>query len=181
MINDLKEIIEEISAELDKGELSQEEVLRDFVEEIFEEGFEQGQSSDPHLMNRLGNASNPYQDKNKKVLCVCSAGLLRSPTTAVVLSQEPFNFNTRAAGLVPDYALVPVDEVLLYWADEIVCMTQDQAEEIEGMLQLLKRYPGSNVETKKITCLGISDSFMYRDPKLVEMIKQKYEESQNEE
>lgn len=29
------------------------------------------------LMNRLGNADNPYQDRYKRVLCVCSAGLLR--------------------------------------------------------------------------------------------------------
>jgi len=32
-----------------------------------------------------------------------------------VLSQEPYNYNTRAAGIVDDYALVPVDEVLLNW------------------------------------------------------------------
>ena len=44
-------------------------------------------------MNRLANTQNKYQGKYKKVLCVCSAGLLRSPTAALVLSQEPFNFN----------------------------------------------------------------------------------------
>jgi len=62
------------------------------------------------LRNRIHNSSNPYQGKFKRVLCVCSAGLLRSPTTAFVLSQEPYNYNTRAAGIVDDYALVPVDE-----------------------------------------------------------------------
>ncbi len=44
-------------------------------------------------------SQNPYQGKYKRVLCVCSAGVLRSATTAVVLSKEPFNFNTRSAGL----------------------------------------------------------------------------------
>lgn len=78
-------------------------------------------------MNRLDNARNEFQGEYKRVLCVCSAGLLRSPTTAVVLSSEPYNFNTRAAGLVREFALVPVDKVLLFWADEIVCMTADQA------------------------------------------------------
>lgn len=28
--------------------------------------------------NAMGNAANPYQGNYKKVLCVCSAGLLRS-------------------------------------------------------------------------------------------------------
>jgi predicted protein tyrosine phosphatase len=77
------------------------------------------------FMNRLGNCTNPYQGNTKKVLCVCSAGLLRSPTAAVVLSQEPFNYNTRAAGISTDYALVQVDDVLVTWADEIVCMDEN--------------------------------------------------------
>ncbi len=35
--------------------------------------------------NRWGNIDNPYQGSAKKVLCVCSAGMLRSPTAANVL------------------------------------------------------------------------------------------------
>ena len=61
--------------------------------------------TDPFLMNRLANSSNRYQGEYKRVLCVCSAGLLRSPTAALVLSQEPYNFNTRAAGLDEAFAL----------------------------------------------------------------------------
>jgi len=127
------------------------------------------------LRNRIHNSSNPYQGKFKKVLCVCSAGLLRSPTTAVVLSQEPYNFNTRAAGIVQSYALVPVDEVLLGWADEIVCMTSDQKEELEEKLENLKLY-----KKPPVICLNIEDSFAYRDPALVEAIKVAYDASQKE-
>ena len=47
--------------------------------------------------NRLGNSRNIYQGKDKRVLCVCSAGLLRSPTAANVLHKE-FGYNTRACG-----------------------------------------------------------------------------------
>ena len=65
------------------------------------------------LMNRLANTHNHYQGDAKRVLCVCSAGLLRSPTAAFVLSQEPFGFNTRAAGIAEDFALIVVDDVLL--------------------------------------------------------------------
>jgi predicted protein tyrosine phosphatase len=117
-------------------------------------------------MNRLANAGNPYQGSFKRVLCVCSAGLLRSPTAAVVLSQEPYNYNTRAAGLVPQFALIPVDKVLIHWAEEIVCMTDEQAESLRPIVP----------EDKKIVVLGIPDNFAYRDPELVELIKKSYDQ-----
>lgn len=113
-------------------------------------------------MNRLANASNPYQGNYKKVLCVCSAGLLRSPTTALVLSTK-FNCNTRAAGLTTEYALIPVDTVLLAWADEVVCMEKWQEEELKVMTD------------KPILCLEIDDNFAYRDPQLMALIEAQYE------
>lgn len=113
------------------------------------------------MNNRLYNSKNPYQRDYLKVLCVCSAGLLRSPTAAVVLSQPPFNFNTRAAGLDVSHALIPVDDVLLHWADHVVCMTKEQEERLQQMTN------------KPIFCLDIPDSFCYRDKKLVKMIKER--------
>lgn len=113
--------------------------------------------------NRLYNCKNPNQGKYKKVLTVCSAGLLRSPTTALVLSQEPYNFNTRAAGMDKDHALVIVDAVLLEWADEIVCMTKSHKLDLEKLTK------------KPVVCLNIEDSFEYRDPNLIELIKKKYD------
>lgn len=121
--------------------------------------------------NRIGNSANSFQGAYKRVLCVCSAGLLRSPTTAVVLSQAPYNFNTRAAGLVPDFALVIVDEVLLHWAQEIVCMTPGQKVELDDMVSKIgKKTP--------VICLDIEDSFEYRNPALIKAIKKKYNASQ---
>jgi len=116
-------------------------------------------------MNKLYNLKNPFQGTAKKVLCLCSAGLLRSPTAALVLSSEPFNFNTRAAGVNDEYALITVDEALLAWADEIVVM------EIYMKMDLLDK--GCK---KPIICLDIKDDFDYRDPVLVELIKMKYKE-----
>lgn len=113
-------------------------------------------------MNRLSNIKNPYQGKAKKVLCVCSAGLLRSPTTAWVLSNAPFNFNTRSAGINDEYALICVDEVLVEWADEIICMSGSQ----RSVLQ--EAFP-----KKKITSFDIPDNFGYRDPALVKIITEK--------
>lgn len=113
--------------------------------------------------NRLANVHNQYQGSFKKVLCVCSAGLLRSPTAAWVLSQEPFNYNTRAAGITGEYALIMVDEALIEWADEIVCMGASQAQQIK---QFNPKCPVYN--------LDIPDNFSYRDPELVEMITKRY-------
>ena len=104
---------------------------------------------------------NPYQGKYKRVLCVCSAGILRSATTALVLSQEPFNFNTRSAG-VEYYALIPVTEVLLEWAEEIVCMTKEHQKQLKNMTE------------KPIKCLNIPDSYEYRNKELEKMIKENY-------
>ena len=114
------------------------------------------------MNNRMYNAKNPFQGEHKRVLCVCSAGLLRSPTTAVVLSQPPYNFNTRAVGLDASFALIPLDDVLLEWADEIVCMNNSQ------------RYRISEMTDKDIICLDIEDDYRYRDPVLVKLIEERY-------
>lgn len=120
------------------------------------------------MNNRIHNSTNPHQGRYKRVLCVCSAGLLRSPTAAVVLSQEPYNYNTRAAGLEADYALIPVDKVLLSWADEVVCMTADQAYRLKNLLF-------DNGLAIPVKCLNIDDNFAYRDPELMKLIAERYE------
>lgn len=118
------------------------------------------------MLNRLHNCKNPYQGTYKKVLSVCSAGLMRSPTIAFVLSQDPYNYNTRACG-VHDYALVPLDKVLLTWADEIICVQDDHEE----LLHKLLADCGLNTP---VVNLKIPDNFEYRNPELIETIKRKY-------
>jgi len=115
------------------------------------------------MHNRLYNCRNPYQGPTKRVLCVCSAGLLRSPTAAVVLNRE-FGYNTRACGYDVGHALIPFDAVLAAWADEIVVMEQYMADDIQ------KDYPAA-----KVICLGIQDSFAYMDKVLQQKIKENYE------
>jgi predicted protein tyrosine phosphatase len=111
--------------------------------------------------NRLHNVRNPHQGKNKKVLCVCSAGLLRSPTLAWILSNEPFNFNTRAVGTSSEYALIVLDEVQLQWADAVVFVDEDNYRTAcYGFKELL-----DNMECH---VLKIPDVYEFRHPKLVE-------------
>lgn len=123
------------------------------------------------MHNRMHNSTNPHQGTTKKVLCVCSAGLLRSPSLAVVLSQEPYNYNTRAAGIEADYALVPIDDVLVMWADEIVCVEPSVRE------RLWAKFSDELVAyDTKVKTLNIPDNYGYRDPELMNIIRQQYEE-----
>ena len=114
------------------------------------------------MNNRKHNSKNPYQGDAKKVLCVCSAGLLRSPTAAVVLNRE-FGFNTRSCGYEAGFALIPLDDVLVHWADEIVVMEPYMALEIQ------RESPDTPVY-----CLNIKDSFPYMDENLQRLIKENY-------
>ena len=118
-------------------------------------------------MSNFGVYSNMHQGDYKRVLTVCSANMLRSPTIAHVLSAEPYNFNTRSAG-THSYALIPVTEELLFWADEIVCADTEHAIAIRDKMMDLNL-------NKPIVNLQIEDIYEYRNPKLVELIKERYE------
>jgi predicted protein tyrosine phosphatase len=120
------------------------------------------------MNNRIWNIKNPNQGKYKKVLCVCSAGLLRSPTAAVVLAAEPFNYNTRAVGVVDDYALLSIDQVLVEWADEIVCMHTSITEKLRRVIGV------DTLSNSEIVTLNIPDQYEYRDPNLMKMIGEQY-------
>lgn len=117
---------------------------------------------------RIGNASNKFQGKYKRVLTVCSGGLLRSPTIAHTLAAEPYNYNTRSVGTNPDYALNIIDQVLLEWADEIVCADTEHEITVRNMLMDI------GITKKPIVCLKLPDVYPYRDRKLVHLIKKRY-------
>ena len=113
------------------------------------------------MNNRLHNCTNPHQGVTKKVLCVCSAGLLRSPTAAVVLNRE-YDYNTRACGVDKGHALIPIDDVLCEWADEVVVMEKWMADYVDQGFQ------------NKVKVLGVPDRFAYMDPLLQKAILDAY-------
>tara|TARA_Y100001973_G_scaffold84772_1_gene126196 strand:- start:831 stop:1277 length:447 start_codon:yes stop_codon:yes gene_type:complete len=98
-----------------------------------------------------------------KVLCVCTSGVLRSPTAAWVLSTEPFNFNTRSCGTEKGYALIHVSDVLVAWADEIVVMDSGHASDVQRIADCI------DAEVA-ITNLDIPDDFNFREEQLVNAI-----------
>ena len=121
--------------------------------------------------NRLGNCHNIYQGKAKKVLCVCSAGLLRSPTAANILHRE-YGYNTRACGVVEKFALVVLDEVLLEWADEVVFMDAEHEREAR------EKYP-NKLKEKVVFVLNVPDRYEYMDEELQSIILKYFKDGIN--
>ena len=113
-----------------------------------------------------GVLSNQHQGDFKRVLCVCSAGILRSATAAHVLCQHPYHFNTRNVGTAP-YALIPLTEDLIQWADEIICMESEHEIKVRNMMIDM-------AFEKTIITLHIEDIYEYRDPELIRLIQYKY-------
>jgi predicted protein tyrosine phosphatase len=128
--------------------------------------------------NQLGVLFNAYQGKHKKVLTICSAGCLRSPTAAHILSSNPWNFNTRCAGTSAEYAIIPVTEALIVWADVILVMDEWQQKHINDMQTLLASGASAMFEYdyKQVINLEIEDDYAYRQPELVEIMTEKFKE-----
>ena len=112
--------------------------------------------------NQLNNVNNIYQTDTKRVLCVCSAGMLRSPTLANVLHHE-FGYNTRACGTSQEYALIPITEALIAWADEIVFVNIHARKDVEYIDQdedMLQSW------SPKVLTLDIPDDYNWNEEEL---------------
>lgn len=115
--------------------------------------------------NRLSVIRNEFQKDIARILCVCSGGVLRSPTCAWILSNPPYDFNTRSAG-TEDYALIRVDEALLQWSHGIVVMEDHHEEHVVELLEKFK------LKRPTVT-LNIEDQYAYKDAKLIKLIHEK--------
>ena len=122
--------------------------------------------------NQLYNTSNASQGNTKKVLTVCSAGLLRSATLQNMLIRE-YGYNVRNCGTVESYALIPISEALIKWADEIVFVNEENFNHVKHELELLGILWKCHV-------LDIPDIYNFNDPELVRICKEQYENKQVE-
>jgi predicted protein tyrosine phosphatase len=116
------------------------------------------------IMNTNSPWNNPFQGKDKKVLFVCSAGILRSATGARIYASK---YNTRAAGSY-EFALIKVTGDLLLWADEIVFVNQHNFDMINEKFDL----PSLN---KSIKVLNIPDQYEHMHPELIKAFEMQYE------
>lgn len=120
--------------------------------------------------NQLNVIGNPHQTDTHKVLCVCSIGCLRSPTLANVLHQE-FSFNTRSCGVLENWALIPISEALIHWADEIVFVDDEAYDDLEQDTKEEIRFSAAT-----ITHLRIPDNYSWNDKELRTECLQQYSE-----
>lgn len=120
----------------------------------------------PSSRNQLSNASNPYQSSATKALCVCSAGLLRSPSIAKHLTN--LGYNTRACGTSMEYALIPISHALILWSDEIH-VVKEQQHIVEQILLHL-------AVNRDVFVYDIPDQFSTFSPELMSLIRKQHAE-----
>jgi predicted protein tyrosine phosphatase len=119
---------------------------------------------------RGGVFNNPYQGKDKKVVFVCSMGILRSATAARIYAHK---YNTRSAGTWED-ALVPLSDALMIWADELVFVNKHNYEQVVHYLET-EDEPMLDVVKRKSKVLDIPDSYEHMHPALIKAFEEQYE------
>lgn len=116
------------------------------------------------LMYNYGVLKNQYQGEDKRVVFVCSAGILRSATGARLYAHK---YNTRCAG-TEDYALIPLTENLLLWADEVVFVNWYNHQRATQVFDL-------DEYDCKVRCLNIEDDYDHMEDSLVQLFIEQYE------
>ena len=114
-----------------------------------------------------GNISQGLQ---KKIVFVCSVGMLRSPTAATIGSK--LGLNTRSCGS-SNLALIPLSANLIRWADWIVFMNS------ENWLQSKKVFQETEFQDdleEKSLVWHISDIYNYMDDGLVYVLETRIKE-----
>ena len=114
---------------------------------------------------------NYSQTPAKRLLFVCSAGMLRSPTAQIVATQ--MGYNARACGSSIEMALIPLSIHLIQWAHKIIFINQD------NYLEALQRFSASeydeDIKLKSIVW-GIPDHYNWGDSVLFGIIREKLTE-----
>lgn len=118
--------------------------------------------------NQLYNVGNEFQGSTKKVLTVCSAGLLRSATLQNFLIRK-YGYNVRNCGTVESYALIPISEALVSWADEIVFVNEENFNMVKHDLEVMHAL-------NKCYVLDIPDIYSFNDPDLIAICEKQYED-----
>lgn len=116
---------------------------------------------------RDGVVKNPYQGNDKKVVFVCSMGILRSATGARLYARK---YNTRTAGTWPD-ALVPLTPILIAWADQLVFVNRSNYDQVISKLD----HDAAAMVINKSVVLSIPDSYEHMHPELIKAFEEQYE------
>lgn len=120
---------------------------------------------------KAGVILNPYQGNDRKVLFVCSMGILRSATGARIYGHK---YNTRAAG-THGGALVPLTETLLEWADQVVFVNKENWDHCNNFL-LAGQDDLKAAVLEKSVVLNIPDQYEHMHPEIIKAYKEQFED-----
>jgi predicted protein tyrosine phosphatase len=98
----------------------------------------------------------------QRILFLCTANKLRSPTAEQVFSQYP-NLEVSSAGLGND-AAEPLTPEHLEGVDTIFVMEKAHRNKLS---QRFKKHLGK----ARVICLNIADEYAYMDPELITLLK----------
>jgi predicted protein tyrosine phosphatase len=99
-----------------------------------------------------------------KILFVCSANRLRSPTAEAVFADRP-GLEVRSAGLDAQ-AVRPLTAELVAWADRLIVMEAHHRKTIR------KRYR-TTLGSRPVIVLGIPDEFEFMQEELVALLRKR--------
>ncbi len=99
-----------------------------------------------------------------RVLFICSANKLRSPTAEQVFATWE-DVETDSAGISAD-AAVPLSPEQLDWADIVFVMEKSHRTKLQ------KRFR-RHLNGKRVVCLDIPDEYEFMDPSLVRLLQAK--------
>ena len=114
---------------------------------------------------RHGVVKNPFQGTDKKILFICSMGILRSATAARMYASK---YNTRSAGSWGD-ALIPLTPILLAWAEEIVFVNE------ENYYTAIEEFGEEIFKETTTKVLDIPDKYPHMHPDLIAEFEKQYE------
>lgn len=115
---------------------------------------------------QAGAINNPFQGSDKKVVFVCTMGILRSATAARLYARK---YNTRCTGTDPE-ALVPLSVNLIEWADELVFVNA------ENYAIYMAEKDLTVLTEPDIRVLDIPDNYEHMHPRLIEAFREQYED-----
>jgi|GEM_PF-383783 len=104
-------------------------------------------------------------DSKKRLLFICSANMMRSPT-AEDLFKDSEKYETKSAGIL-DMAVVKATQAHIDWADTIFIFSEKE----NGHLTCLRRH--FDIAGKEVIDLGIPNIYDRGDPELVRLLKGK--------
>ena len=116
--------------------------------------------------------NNQSQGNYPRVVFVCSAGLLRSPTTTRIAGE--YGMNARSAGSHLHYALIPLSANLINWANWIVFMN------LENEFEIAQKIPDADlleIMRDKSIVWNIEDTYNYMEEGLEWVLRKKIEET----